>query len=578
MNDLKNKISFLENLIEKIKSENKIIFPDNLLLDNSSHLKTLSEKIENKKFNLVVLGFFKRGKSSLINSLINDEILPYSVIPLTSIVTILEYGKKNIAKVFFKDHKSEETDIQNINNYITEKNNPDNKKNVDYVLIFKDSEILKKIILVDTPGIGSTFLSNTETTFSYIEKIDAAIFVLSADLPISKTEQEFLLKLKDIIPVIVFVLNKTDLLTQTELEEILSFNKNVLKEIFEEEKIKIISFSAKLALAGLKSKDNDLINKSGLNSLINEINSLVDTQKDDILEKSINNQIQFIINKITQYLEFQSELIQKPLNELNATLENFSKSLKIIEKDRNDFDILIQGKINQLQKYVTEKLYDYAADLYKEYCAYIDQNKKAFREKIIQEKIEAINDEQLNFIEGKFEPFKAKLEKEIIEKFKEIIIEYAGGSNRFLSELVKNFSINKMTNFDDIIESFDLKIFTVFYFYFDKSCNPEYLKNPIIGWFHRLFLTDKIINDLKNSIRHNIDLNTGRINYDVNYKIAETFRKFSSLLNKRINETITGLDSLINNMVMRKKIKEEDFNPTLEYIRQVFSELNSIKI
>jgi GTPase SAR1 family protein len=50
----------------------------------------LREKIQNNVFNLIVLGQFKRGKTSLINALLGAEILPTAVVPLTSIATILK--------------------------------------------------------------------------------------------------------------------------------------------------------------------------------------------------------------------------------------------------------------------------------------------------------------------------------------------------------------------------------------------------------------------------------------------------------------------------------------------------------
>ena len=63
----------------------------------------LRAKIENNVFNLVVLGQFKRGKTTLINALLGAEILPTAVVPLTSIATILTYGDTLNIKVYFND-------------------------------------------------------------------------------------------------------------------------------------------------------------------------------------------------------------------------------------------------------------------------------------------------------------------------------------------------------------------------------------------------------------------------------------------------------------------------------------------
>ena len=47
---------------------------------------TLQEKLRSQRFNLVVVGEFKRGKTSLINALIGTELLPTAVVPLTAMV------------------------------------------------------------------------------------------------------------------------------------------------------------------------------------------------------------------------------------------------------------------------------------------------------------------------------------------------------------------------------------------------------------------------------------------------------------------------------------------------------------
>jgi predicted GTPase len=78
--------------------------------------------------------------------------------------------------------------------YVSEEFNPKNAKQVKYIRVFSNSAILENLILVDTPGVGSVFTHNSDTTFDFLPKIDAALFVLSADLPISKTTRSFWFK------------------------------------------------------------------------------------------------------------------------------------------------------------------------------------------------------------------------------------------------------------------------------------------------------------------------------------------------------------------------------------------------
>ena len=108
-----------------------------------SSLQEIHQKLITNRFYLVVLGQFKRGKSTFINSLIGDKLLPTSIVPLTSIVTVLRFGDRPQIEVLFKDGTRKEIDRGSISDYVTEKGNPKNVKSVDHVEISYPSEYLK---------------------------------------------------------------------------------------------------------------------------------------------------------------------------------------------------------------------------------------------------------------------------------------------------------------------------------------------------------------------------------------------------------------------------------------------------
>lgn len=197
-----------------------------------NRLLMVKEQLIANCFNLVILGQFKRGKTTLINSLIGKEILPSSVVPLTSIVTILKYGEEVSCSVSMEDGSEKRICIEELTDYVTEKGNPKNIKGVRCARIGYPSPFLEKgILLIDTPGVGSTFLHNTETTYEFLDHLDAALFLMSADVPISQVEKELLGTIKGSTQKIFFVLNKIDNLTPKEIEEIAAFNKQVLEEM-----------------------------------------------------------------------------------------------------------------------------------------------------------------------------------------------------------------------------------------------------------------------------------------------------------------------------------------------------------
>mgnify|MGYP002682013332 CR=1 FL=1 len=98
-------------------------------------LNELSGKLIYNQFYLVIVGLFKRGKSSIINSLIGRELAPVAVTPLTSVITFFQYGSVTAAEVYFKNGNHVPIDLHDIFLFISEENNPRNVKDVEYVKI-----------------------------------------------------------------------------------------------------------------------------------------------------------------------------------------------------------------------------------------------------------------------------------------------------------------------------------------------------------------------------------------------------------------------------------------------------------
>lgn len=191
----------------------------------------LKEKVQSNTFNLVVLGQFKRGKTSLINALLGAEILPVAVVPLTSIATILKYGEALKIKVFLSDGSVKEIRHENLQGYVTEKGNPKNEKNVYEVVITYPSPYLKDgVRLIDTPGVGSIYQHNTDIAYQYLPKSDAALFLLSVDQPVSQAELDFLKDVKEYSDRIFFLQNKADYVSPEDLNESIAFSKKVIQD------------------------------------------------------------------------------------------------------------------------------------------------------------------------------------------------------------------------------------------------------------------------------------------------------------------------------------------------------------
>jgi predicted GTPase len=191
----------------------------------------LAERASQGRFYVACIGQFKRGKSTLLNALVDTEVLPTGTVPVTSVVTVLRYGDALSARLRRAGGGWEETDPAQLPDYVSEERNPGNAKGVLAVEVFAPSPLLASgLCFVDTPGLGSVFTANSEATREFVPHIDAALVVFGADPPITGEETALVEEIAREAETFVFVLNKADRVTEQECEESARFTERVLSE------------------------------------------------------------------------------------------------------------------------------------------------------------------------------------------------------------------------------------------------------------------------------------------------------------------------------------------------------------
>lgn len=168
---------------------------------NQKHKDVLESKLhhlEDGEFLIPVLGIQGTGKSSLLNALfMNDIVLPVDADETTCIPVEIRYGRHNDGEVHVhfegKDMIERFYDKSRMEQFVHQRFNPGNEKQVSHIVIYKDDELLRnQIVFVDLPGVGSMTVRNVELTMNYIKKLSAAIFLLRTVPPITRSERMFL--------------------------------------------------------------------------------------------------------------------------------------------------------------------------------------------------------------------------------------------------------------------------------------------------------------------------------------------------------------------------------------------------
>jgi small GTP-binding protein len=240
---------------------------------SQSECRDLLTRLAEDRFNLLVVGRFSRGKSTLMNALLGGDHLPTGIVPLTSVITTVRYGSRKQVVLTFNDRSlRREVPLSQLAEYVTQQSNPGNVKNVAYAEIELPVEILRRgFFFVDSPGLGSSITENTQTTERFLPQADAFVLVTSYESPLSEEEDRILHRIRLTNKKLFVVVNKQDTVSVEERREALAFVVERLQRFSFSETPRVYSLSARQGLHAKQSGDRDLLDESGLGSFEAEL-------------------------------------------------------------------------------------------------------------------------------------------------------------------------------------------------------------------------------------------------------------------------------------------------------------------
>ena len=179
---------------------------------------------EEKTLNIAIFGRFKAGKSSFLNHLLGRPLLPVGVIPVTTVVTEIEYGPREEAEILFLDGRREHVPAERIGEFISESDNPGNSKQARRVRVeLPAMERYRGVRFVDTPGLESVFEHNTDASLEWLPNVGLALVAVGVDPPLSQHDIELIRNLSRYTPNISLLLTKVDVLDAGERAEVQDF-------------------------------------------------------------------------------------------------------------------------------------------------------------------------------------------------------------------------------------------------------------------------------------------------------------------------------------------------------------------
>jgi len=275
--------------------------------DDLRHFREAREALAGL-FLLVIAGEFNSGKSSFINALLGEKVLPEGVTPTTDRINLLRHGK--------------EVGENLLEAYLLERTHP--------------ASLLSDLNIVDTPGTNAVIREHEELTRDFVPRSDLVLFITSADRPFTESERAFLEQIRAWGKKVVMVVNKIDLLEKPEeRQQVISFVRDnaetVLGEVPE-----VFPVSARLAQGARSSGDEQGWVASGFAAMDDWLVNTLDQQ--ERVRLKLLNPLNVGLRLAGTYKAVAFERL-KMLAEDVATLQNIDTQLAAFHQEMlRDFE------------------------------------------------------------------------------------------------------------------------------------------------------------------------------------------------------------------------------------------------
>jgi len=334
--------------------------------------------LSREKFEIIVAGEFSNGKSTFLNALLQDELLPSSNVPTTALINKIYFRNQPTFEVYFDNGKVQNLGRQEFLDFVAEDKHKVEGKTPKILQKIRDQFIKathlevgyptsiceNNVVLIDSPGTNDMDERRVQITHEYIPKSDAAIFLLNATKIFTASEKAFLQRILDAdIKKIFFVINFKDVIrTEEEFAEIQQVVIDHLPNGVESPKIYFVSALHALnhyrRLKGVEVKSTGrraqrkqervlTIEESGMlefeQQLMQFLSSESGTEK---LRKPIERAVRLLESIVDDHILFERNSLNHNIDDIGTRVAEIEKQLIKVESDLSQTTKRIVQKIS----------------------------------------------------------------------------------------------------------------------------------------------------------------------------------------------------------------------------------------
>jgi hypothetical protein len=512
--------------------------------------RELAARVSEGRFYVACVGQFKRGKSTLLNALVSHEVVPTGFVPVTAVPTVIRFGDKLHARVRMRDTSWRDISMTDLQDYVTEERNPENKKAVDGAEVFVPSPLLSSgMCFVDTPGLGSVFTGNTAATQAFIPHIDAALVVVGADPPIAGEELVLVEAVGKQVQDLILVINKSDRTSDPERAAAAKFTRDILEKRLHRPMGEVFEVSAAERME----------NRGPLRDwekLLASLQALVEGSGRNLVRAACDRGLQRLSEQLLAVISEDRDALQRPIEESERRIALMKQTISEAERSMRELSFLFMAEQHRISDLFVERHQQFFRSAWEESETEFGEQLPSvplgfgprYRRRLMHLAQEISR--------RKIMPWLKPEQEEGERQYRAVALRFVEMGNNFLKKLA-DAGLSELTRMPHALDpEKGLRVRSSFIF--EKFIGTAEPPSPL-RWLADVFLPyvgarKMITNEAREFLRHLLEMNSARVQNDVLNRIQESRDRLEVEIRKLLHEISHIAEKALDRA---RKVKEE---------------------
>ena len=308
-------------------------------------LVALEKLVQSDTFKVLVLGEFKRGKSTFINAMLGDEILPAYARPCTAIINEVKWGESKRALLYpaktgaALQQEPLEVPVEQLEDYVVIKDDVREiaSSQYDKVELFWPLPLCRSgVEIIDSPGLNEHDIRQ-KVTMDYLSSVDAVLFVLSCEALAARSELDVIENIlkptghEDIF----FICNRFNMIRSKEKEDIRKYGLSKLACHTNKGEEHVFFISALDGLEGRIDRDDERVSKSGIVEVEQALENFLSREKGKVKILRPARELQMTMSAARRTMPKREAMLKEDLNTLEERVEAAKAPLRRLEIERS---------------------------------------------------------------------------------------------------------------------------------------------------------------------------------------------------------------------------------------------------